>query len=754
MLNGRRVRDRRRYQMIDDIKIYGSNEETKRKTENRKDWRNLGPPQRGVCGGLNGDTVENMETNYVFSHDPCGNDESQKEVLDATPKVTTARFPPIIVPMLPKCPNYFQYQRDLEKELGFPIRIIYNQSQGTKFHVSSEEAYNKLKNLFQDKHIGFYTFTPKSHKPLQVVIKKLPVQVTAQQIQEELLMLDFPVIGVRQLTTTRQTTGIVEKFNLPVWVILTDTIHDAYRNSSNCIEDHDLDLQENNELLFLIKAKHKARKNWHETGNPQAKRCYNRLNKALQRKIKSHRIQEFESVVEKITEKLEQLWSLSKKLQGTSKKTSNTAIVDNNGVRYYKPIDKANVVATSLEQRFWPNNTPMNIQFVHNIESQIQNLLSLPVKHDIAQTSSTEVKTTIFESKQKKSPGPDKITTEMSAHLPQLALTHLTKIYNACLQPKYFPRSWKHAHIVTFPKPKKNPTIPNNRRPISLLSIPGKILEKIIARRLLPLLQTPSRTHHQQFGFKKHHSTAYQLKRITTHIKDHFHTDQHTMAVFLDIAQAFDTVWHSGLLHKLQVLTIDDGLIHIIHSFLSDRTFQVKMENKLSAVQNIHSGVPQGSIIAPHLYSVYVHDMPRSANCKLGLYADDTVYYTSDFNVNNAHIKLQTQLNALETWLTNWRVKVNIEKTQAIIFTHRKPKKPECLRLFSENIDYKNEVKYLGVILDKRLRYSEHVEYARNKALARFIHLYPLIRSPYLNLPLKVRLYTSVIRPVSDDIWL
>lgn len=168
---------------------------------------------------LNVDTVENMETNYVFSHDPCGNDESQKEVLDATPKVTTARFPPIIVPILPKCPNYFQYQRDLEKELGFPIRIIYNQSQGTKFHVSSEEAFNKLKNLFQDKHIGFYTFTPKSHKPLQVVIKKLPVQVTAQQIQEELLMLDFPVIGVRQLTTTRQTTGIVENFNLPVWVV-------------------------------------------------------------------------------------------------------------------------------------------------------------------------------------------------------------------------------------------------------------------------------------------------------------------------------------------------------------------------------------------------------------------------------------------------------------------------------------------------------------------------------------------------------
>ncbi|KAJ4449400.1 hypothetical protein ANN_00799 [Periplaneta americana] len=107
---------------------------------------------------------------------------------------------------------------------------------------------------------------------------------------------------------------------------------------------------------------------------------------------------------------------------------------------------------------------------------------------------------------------------------------------------------------------------------------------------------------------------------------------------------------------------------------------------------------------------------------------------------------MQKQLKILEMRLRNWRIKVNISKTQAIIFTRRKPKIPDHLNLFSEDIYYKQSVKYLGVTFHKQLRYHHHVEAARNKALARFIHLYPLLKSPYIRLLLKKILYTSVIR--------
>ncbi|KAJ4427768.1 hypothetical protein ANN_25421 [Periplaneta americana] len=124
----------------------------------------------------------------------------------------------------------------------------------------------------------------------------------------------------------------------------------------------------------------------------------------------------------------------------------------------------------------------------------------------------------------------------------------------------------------------------------------------------------------------------------------------------------------------------------------------------------IAAGVPQGSVLAPHLYSVYVHDIPLIAECNMGLYADDTTYFTSDISINIAQRTMQKQLKVLEMWLRNWRIKVNISKTQAIIFTRRKPKIPDHLNLFSEDIYYKQSVKYLGVTLDKQLRFHHHVQ--------------------------------------------
>lgn len=528
--------------------------------------------------------------------------------------------------------------------------------------------------------------------------------------------------------------------------ILSDTLLDSYSKASHFSEEDISDTTDNTELIFLIQAKHRARKKWQDTGDPQSKRCYNRLNKAVRNKTKLHKISQFESAVKEISENPDKMWTLHKRLLGKTTKTSNTTIKDEAGRVHYSPIDKANIIAHSLENRFRPNTSPINQTFIDNTECQVQQYLSLSSTNTITPTSPSELKSIIAELKRKKSAGPDKVTTEMLVYIPKNVTTYLTKIYNTCLKLQYFPKAWKHAHIVTFPKPRKDPMIPNNRRPISLLNIQGKILEKIIARRLLPILQIPSKVHHEQFGFKKHHSTIHQLKRITTHITNNFQAGQHTIATFLDIAYAFDTVWHSGLLFKLIKLSIDDSLIHLIHSFLTDRTFQVKMDGTLSIIKNIKAGVPQGSVLAPHLYSVYVHDIPLIAECNMGLYADDTTYFTSDISINIAQRTMQKQLKILEMWLRNWRIKVNISKTQAIIFTRRKPKIPDHLNLFSEDIYYKQSVKYLGVTLDKQLRFHHHVEAARNKALARFIHLYPLLKSPYIRLPLKKILYTSVIR--------
>lgn len=168
-------------------------------------------PTHNYYDPLNQTVDEEMQTNESST---INEDYSQ-----SNDKQNTKRFPPIIVPTLPSHNNYFEYHRQLEKELGHTLKIIYHQKQGTKYHVTSQEAFDKLQNIFREKRIGYFTFTPKFQKPLQIVIKRLPTHVTAQQLQEELQVLDFPVINVRQLTITKQENGTFIKCPIPVWVV-------------------------------------------------------------------------------------------------------------------------------------------------------------------------------------------------------------------------------------------------------------------------------------------------------------------------------------------------------------------------------------------------------------------------------------------------------------------------------------------------------------------------------------------------------
>ena len=186
----------------------------------------------------------------------------------------------------------------------------------------------------------------------------------------------------------------------------------------------------------------------------------------------------------------------------------------------------------------------------------------------------------------------------------------MTKIFNISLLLKHFPEYFKKAHIVTIPKPKKNPIFPQNYRPISLLNHIGKIHERLILKRLQT--HTERIIPETQFGFRSDHSTTLQLLRLTDDITSGFINRQHTTAVFFDTKRAYDSVWYMALLKKLITLNIPDSYIHLIHSYLTHRTFRVKYDSSLSEWHNIKEGVPQGSVLAPTLYNIYTHDIPIS----------------------------------------------------------------------------------------------------------------------------------------------
>ena len=216
--------------------------------------------------------------------------------------------------------------------------------------------------------------------------------------------------------------------------------------------------------------------------------------------------------------------------------------------------------------------------------------------------------------------------------------------------------------MITIHKPGKDSALPSSYRPISLLDFLGKILERLLLARLNPLLNSSDRIHYEQFGFKSHHSTKEPLLRLTSFIQEGFQSKEHTVATFLDIEQAFDRVWHGGLIFKLSALQIPDVYIQLIADYLRNRTFRVRHGGFLSDLHRIEAGVPQGSVLAPVLYSIYVQDIPSFPGCQHALYADDTVIYTKDRDIKTAFQRMQIALNILTQWSTKWRLKINGDK--------------------------------------------------------------------------------------------
>ncbi|GFT51063.1 probable RNA-directed DNA polymerase from transposon BS [Trichonephila clavipes] len=164
----------------------------------------------------------------------------------------------------------------------------------------------------------------------------------------------------------------------------------------------------------------------------------------------------------------------------------------------------------------------------------------------------------------------------------------------------------------------------------------------------------------QQCCFRPHRSTVHQLLRVTELIHSGFEKHDATGILFLDIAKAFDKIWHDGLLIKLIRLDFPAPLIKSIHSFLSNRSFRVRVDRILSSPRPIRSGLPQGSLSSPLLFTLYENDIPQTDSSHLAMFADDTAVISQNKRFSVVISNLQHYISLLELWLNDWKVKVNV----------------------------------------------------------------------------------------------
>ena len=316
-----------------------------------------------------------------------------------------------------------------------------------------------------------------------------------------------------------------------------------------------------------------------------------------------------------------------------------------------------------------------------------------------------------------KAHGHDGITSRILKMCDDSISIPLFIIYKNCISKGYFPKKWKKANVSPVHK-KNDRNLVQNHRPISLLPICGKIFEKIIYDNLYCYIFDNNFITDKQSGYRRGDSTVKQLLSITHEIYKAFDESKELRAVFLDISRAFDRVWHDGLLYKLKRIGIEGEIINILSSFLSSREQRVVIDGKCSDWAKIEAGVPQGSILGPLLFLIYINDITEVVTSDLRIFADDTfIFRIAD---QNSTEDLNLDLENITGWAHQWKMLFNPDISKQaveIIFSNKKIKSVfEPLVFNGIPVKLAEETKHLGVTLDNKLSFISHLNAKLAKA--------------------------------------
>ena len=249
-----------------------------------------------------------------------------------------------------------------------------------------------------------------------------------------------------------------------------------------------------------------------------------------------------------------------------------------------------------------------------------------------------------------------------------ILLEEVTYLFNLSISSSEFPKAWKEALVIPIPK-SGDLTKVQHFRPISLLPLPGKLLEKLVHKQLSDHLENESLLVDIQHGFRKKHSTIHAVAQFTNYVNTKRDMGIPTLAMYVDFRKAFDCVQYSVLLRKLAGLDIGLDTLGWIESYLIGRRQRVLANGHLSPFECIKQGVPQGSVLGPLFYIIYANDLEKYINhCKVALYADDTVLYTANRDFGRSVELLQKDVNALNEWCNINGIKANTNKTKVMVF--------------------------------------------------------------------------------------
>ena len=394
-------------------------------------------------------------------------------------------------------------------------------------------------------------------------------------------------------------------------------------------------------------------------------------------------------------------WRNVSYILGRGNTMSYPPIRGDNGVIATNAIDKANLF----------NDYFLSHSKIDDHDTQ------LPAANDVppfilenVTTTEEEVLDLISSLDVNKSTGHDGVSARMLKLAGASVSSSLTQLFNLCLSCKQFPNLWKKANVVPLHK-KDHKDLCCNYRPISILPVTSKLLERIVFKSVYNFFHKHNLLTVHQSGFRPKDSTVNQLAFLYHTFCQALDQKKDIRIVFCDISKAFDRVWHTGLIFKLKRLGISGNLLDFMQDYLSNRQQRVIVKGQYSNWGTVEAGVPQGSVLGPLLFLVYINDIVNCVSCNIKLFADDTALYVLVDDQQAAADVLNDSLQQVNSWADQWLVNFNHSKTKLMNISFKTNPGFENYPVSFNNhtLDSIETHKHLGVIFSHDLRWAAHV---------------------------------------------
>ena len=486
------------------------------------------------------------------------------------------------------------------------------------------------------------------------------------------------------------------------------------------------------------------------------KRCRNSVTKMIRKSKENF----YKSSISDGTGDSKKLWKTLKDIVPTNPaKTPSSIIVDDtvlthshdiaNGFNYHFTSVAKNLSTVNSNPGSANNDTNYNSIECDHFHIPNSNTRSV----DLPCVSVNFICNEMSKMSSKKATGVDGLSCKLiKLALPAIA-DSITHIINLSLSTGIFPDRWKEAKVIPLHKA-GDLSNTNNYRPISILPVLSKLIEKAVHKHLYAFINDNDIMSESQSGFRPRHSTETALTSMVNDWLQNMNSSRLTGVAFIDLRKAFDTVQHDILLNKLHALGATDTCVKWFKSYLSDRNQKVHFNGAISEALPLNIGVPQGSILGPLLFLIFINDLPKCiSHGKLSMYADDSTLYVSDTDIDVITCKLKSDLIAVNDWLIKNKLYINADKTNIMLIgTGAKLRSVDddsfLINIGDHDLNRVTHVKCLGVVIDDELNFHKQVGSVIQKVcfkIALFRRIKPFLDVYTLNI-----LYKALIQPIFD----